>query len=220
MIIEEKKKYFSYLLLLFLASALLTTTSCKDPYVEPPQTDIQAAMSLRNAFPTFRPAVAIGAKSGFINVGPFDCLPMDSVVCVALLPKLEIPEVIVVDFIDIPIGPDPCPYSISCPPFIPIITELADQDGNPLSVKAWDTDPMMAMEGFLFIQFNQPEDEKLLTGSSYSLAQPITLESSWAKHMEIEGNVIAVGEYYTQYSKKYNTAIMAVPLKNIGHNQR
>lgn len=216
-----KRLTFNCVLLLILLGCVMIT-ACNDPYMEQPEAIVQEqpAAQMRKAFPNLRPALVFGAKSGQLNVNRYKCKPVDSAVCLTLMPKLEIPMTLVEELIDIPVEPDPCPWAISCPPFIPVITQLADLKGNPIPMQEWDADPLMVEGDFLFIQFNNPQEDPLLSGEAYGLAEPIALDPSWTKHLGINGNVISEGVYYTQYNKEYNSTTMAVPLKDVGFPKR
>jgi len=160
-----------------------------------------------NPLPNYR-VLVIKAHTDRININPYKCIPLDSAVCVGLFPELIIPEVFTVDFEKIPVPlPDPC---YNCPPFIPLITELVDQNGKTVEINIKDVDPMILTDGFLFLQLNQPEEE-LMKNSSYGLAHPVKLEDSWAKHLGLKGNIIPSGSYFNYYDKKTNTSTIAIP---------
>ncbi|MGI9544153.1 MAG: hypothetical protein ACR2MX_12920 [Cyclobacteriaceae bacterium] len=218
MLTNMKYRIINYVLLLFFLGSVMTT-ACNDPYMEQPEAIVQGlpTAQMQKALPNLRPALVFGVKSGQINVSPYKCRPADSMVCLTLVPKLEIPQALVEEFIDIPIWPDPCPWAISCPPFVPVVTQLADLNGNPILMEEWDADPLMVEGDFLFIQFNDPQEEALLSGEAYGLAEPIALDPSWTKYLGIDGNVINEGVYFTQYNKEHNSTTMAVPLKNVGY---
>lgn len=216
---RKKTPFLNFILLLFLLAGVLVT-ACKDPYLAPLSPQDPSPVRIGKPLVNAKPALALGAEADRRSTGPIKCVPFPYMVCIGLFPVLEIPEVFVIDFPDLPIGPDPCPDGLSCPGSIPFITKLVDANGKPIAVDVMEVDPMMVVDDFLFIQFNQPESETLISENSYTLKEPVELDPEWTAHLGLEGNLIDEGTYYTQYNAKLNSTVMAVPLDKIGYQKR